>query len=96
MWENCDTAGVKSQSRDIGYSYAVCTRHVLKRVTLKSVNSTVTIVGDWLSKAHLFVFRRSKVVCAFYYLRRTFLASVAASDVTRRFHFRSGVVDQIA
>jgi len=94
MWENCDTAGVKGQSRDIGYMYAVCSCCVLKRVTLKSVNSTVTVVGHWLSKARSFVFRRSKVVHAFYYLRQTLFASVAASDVTRRFHFRSGVVDQ--
>lgn len=75
------------------YWLYVC-RMQLRSVTLKSVNSMVTVVGHRLSKAHPFVFRCNKVVRAFYYLRQTLFARIAASDVTRHFHFRSSVVDQ--
>lgn len=54
MRKDCDTVGTKNQSRDIGYSRAVCDCHVLKRVTLKSVNSVATVVGiDYRKRAPL-------------------------------------------
>jgi len=62
-------------------------------VTLKSVNSAATIVGiDYRKRP--FVSRPSKVARAFYYFRRTLFANIGAANVTRRFHFRRGAVDQ--
>lgn len=52
MQKDCDTVGAKNQSRDIGYSRAVCDCHVLKRVTLKSVNSAAVGI-DYRERAPL-------------------------------------------